>query len=238
MKSSVDSIETFGLVDGPGIRTVIFLNGCKLRCKFCHNPEMWTKKEENYTISDIVNKALRSKPYFKDEGGITFSGGEPLLQCDFLVECAKELKKHDIHIAIDTAGITNNLNEDLFKYIDLFLLDIKHTDKEGYKDVTGMDYFNEFMEFVKILNTTNIPVWIRQVIVPDIHDNEEYISGLSKFIKDNIKNVERVDFLPYHRLGREKYLKLGIPYPYEDKLDMDKDKCNNLYKKFLEDYEK
>ena len=136
---SVDSIETLGLLDGPGIRTVVFLNGCKLRCKFCHNPEMFTKKENNYTPEKLVKKILRNKPYFKNGGGVTFSGGEPLLQSDFIIECAKLLKKENINVALDTAGVGNGDYKELLKYIDLVLLDIKHTDKNGYKKITGME---------------------------------------------------------------------------------------------------
>ena len=236
MKGSVDSIETFGLVDGPGIRTVIFLNGCSLRCKFCHNPETWNLKELNYTSEEIVEKVRRNKPYFKNGGGVTFSGGEPLLQYDFLVNTCKLLKKEDIHIAIDTAGIGLGDYTELFNTIDMVLLDIKHITRYGYKDITGTDRFLNFMEFVKELNKTNIEVWIRQVIVPGVNDNANYIKELSSFIKDNINNVSRVDFLPYHKMGVEKYNKLGIEDPYKDIEAMDKDKCDMLYKEFLEEF--
>lgn len=238
IKGSVDSIETFGLVDGPGIRTVVFLNGCGLRCKYCHNPEMWNKRDLNYTPEEIVKRIIRNKPYFKNNGGATFSGGEPLLQYDFLVETCKQLKKEKIQIAIDTAGIGNGNYKELFDTIDIVLLDIKHITKEGYINVTGKDHLDKFFEFVEQLNKTNIDVWIRQVIVPGINDNKEYMNNLVTFLKNNIKNVKRVDFLPFHRLGREKYLKLDIPYPYEDKNDMDKEICADLYNYFSKEYEK
>lgn len=238
MKASIDSIETFGLVDGPGIRTVVFLNSCNLRCKFCHNPETWTMKEKNYSSDDIVKKVLRSKPYFKNNGGVTFSGGEPLLQYNFLVETCKKLKKENIHIAIDTAGVGQKDCSELFKTIDMVLLDIKHITKEGYIDITQVDKLKDFMNFVNQLNKTNLEVWIRQVIVPGIHDNEDYITKLAKFIKDNIKNVTRVDFLPYHKLGDEKYKKLGIKNPYLDKEAMDKAICEELHKQFMSIYKK
>ena len=147
MKGSVDSIETFGLVDGPGIRTVIFLNGCSLRCKFCHNPETWKIGELNYTSDEIIEKVKRNKPYFNDGGGVTFSGGEPLLQYEFLVECCKKLKEEDIHIAIDTAGIGLGDYSELFNTIDMVLLDIKSISKEGFIDITQNDRFDEFMKF-------------------------------------------------------------------------------------------
>lgn len=238
MLGSVDSIETFGLVDGPGIRTIVFLNGCNLRCKFCHNPEMWKIREMNYSPEDVVKKVLRSKPYFKDNGGVTFSGGEPLLQYDFLVETCKLLKNENIHIAVDTAGIGLGDYQKLLSTIDMVLLDIKHITRDGYIDITDRDYMEKFMEFVRELNKTHIEVWIRQVIVPGIHDNEEYMHDLVKFIKENIKNVTRVDFLPYHKLGSDKYVTLGIDNPYLEMPEMDKTKCNQLYEIFMEDFKR
>lgn len=234
IRASIDSIESFGLVDGPGIRAVVFFNGCKLRCKYCHNPEMWTKKEENYTPQQLVEKIKRFKPYFKDRGGVTFSGGEPLLHSKFIIETAKILKEENIHITLDTSGVGLNDYEEVLKYIDLVILDIKHTSKEGYKELTNLDIYH-VEKFIEDLNKSNKPVWIRQVIVPGLMDNKEYIDSLVNYIK-KIKNIQRVDFLPYHRLGREKYLTLNIPYPYEDKQDMDKEKCNELYQYFIEKY--
>lgn len=234
--ASIDSIETFGLVDGPGIRVVVFFNGCKLRCKYCHNPEMWTKKENNYTPQKLVDKIKRYKSYFKNNGGVTFSGGEPLLHSKFIIETAKLLKKENIHIALDTSGVGIGNYEEVLKYVDLIILDIKHTDPLKYKDLTGLE-INEANSFIKDLNNSNKPVWIRQVIVPGIMDNYKYIDSLINYIK-NIKNIERVDFLPFHRLGREKYLTLGIEYPYENKHEMDKEECNKLYKYFEENYKK
>jgi len=235
-KGSVDSIESMGLLDGPGIRNVVFLNGCKLRCIYCHNPEMWKKKEDNYTPKELTDKIIRNKPYFKNGGGVTFSGGEPLLQSNFIIECAKILKKENIHIAIDTAGVGNGNYEELLKYIDLVILDIKHTEKDGYKLITQRE-MKEIDNFIEALNKSNKKVWIRQVIIPNINDNEKYIDSLVKYIK-KIKNIEKIEFLPYHRLGREKYIKLNIPYPCEEKQDMDKEKCEKLYKIFEKKYKK
>lgn len=235
MKASIDSIETFGLVDGPGIRCVIFFNGCKLRCKYCHNPEMWKKKENNYTPQQIFDKVMRSKPYFKKNGGVTFSGGEPLLHSDFIIETAKLLKKENIHIALDTSGVGLGNYEEILKHIDLVILDIKHTDSTCYKEITG-NSIDEVEKFIKVLNKSNKKVWIRQVIIPGITDTEEYTTKLAKYLKQ-IKNIERIDFLPFHRLGEEKYKVLGISYPYKDKNDMDKKKCQDLYKDFIKKYE-
>ena len=238
MKASIDSIETFGLVDGPGIRTVIFLNKCNLRCKFCHNPETWVMKNENYTSEQIIDRVLRNKPYYKNNGGVTFSGGEPLLQYEFLLETCKKLKQENIHIAIDTAGVGNGDYQELLQTIDLVLLDIKHITKEGYIDITQTDNIDKFNDFVEQLNKTNVEVWIRQVIIPDVNDNIEYMNTLATYIKTNIKNVTKIEFLPFHTLGNEKYEKLGIKNAYKDKKDMDKDKCDELYNHFINEYNK
>lgn len=235
MKGSVNSIETFGLVDGPGIRTVVFLNGCNLRCKYCHNPEMWCMQKNNMTVDELVEKIIRNKPYFKrNNGGVTFSGGEPLLQIDFLIEVCKKLKEENIHIAVDTSGNGLGKYAELFKYIDLVLLDIKHVNQEGYKEITGCN-INKSLAFINKLNKTSIPVWIRQVVVPGIMDNDKYLNDLKQFIK-TINKVERIDFLPYHKLGSEKYDKLGIINPYKDMPEMDKEKCDLLYEQFTKLY--
>ena len=227
-KGSINSIETFGLVDGPGIRTVIFLNGCKLRCKYCHNPETWNLKEYNYTPEELVKIIVKNKPYFKNGGGVTFSGGEPLLQSSFLIEVSKLLKKEDIHIALDTAGVGNGNYEEILKYIDLIIFDVKHITKEGYKDITNFE-IDESLKFIDVANKLNKKFWIRQVIIPTINDNEEYLLSLKDFLK-NINNIEKIEFLPYHKLGKEKYEQLNIPYLYENIKEMDPNKCDELLK--------
>jgi len=234
-KGSVDSIESFGLVDGPGIRTVVFLSGCKLRCKYCHNPEMWKMGEANYTPEELAKKILRNKPYFRrNQGGVTFSGGEPLLQSEFLISVCKILKKEGIHIALDTAGVGNGDYGELLSLVDLVLFDIKHVTKEGYQEITGLE-MDDSLKFIEALNKSRKKVWIRQVIVPGIMDNDAYLEKLSKVLK-NIKNIEKIEFLPYHTMGKEKYRRLGIPYPYEEKEAMDKEKCQELYQHFMEVY--
>lgn len=230
-KGSINSIETFGLVDGPGIRTVIFLNGCKLRCKYCHNPEMWHMQNLNYTPEEILEKVKRFKPYYKDNGGVTFSGGEPLLQTDFLIETMHLLKENNIHIAIDTAGVGTGRYDEILKYVDLVLLDIKHITLSGYLDITGQP-LNEVEKFIEEINRQQKKVWIRQVVVPGIMDNIEYLKGLKAYLK-KIENIERIDFLPYHRLGEEKYKKLNLDYQYKDIEEMDKEKCKKLYETFI-----
>ncbi len=237
MKASINKIETLGLSDGPGIRTVIFFQKCNLRCKFCHNPETWIVKDNNYTIEELEKKILRSKPYFQNNGGVTFSGGEPLLHKEFIIELNKRLKKEKIHIALDTAGIGEGDYKELLKDIDLVLLDIKAITKEGFIDITQTDKFDIFMNFIKELNESNKDVWIRQVIIPNINDNNKYIEELVKFIKNNIKNVKKIELLPFHTMAFSKYKDLNIKNPYEKIEAMDKEKCkelenylNNIYK--------
>ncbi len=235
IKGAVDSIETFGLVDGPGIRTVVFLSGCRLRCKYCHNPEMWIRGKENYTPEEIAQRVLRNKNYFANNGGVTFSGGEPLLQSNFIIEVAKILKKENIHIALDTAGVGNGNYEEILKYIDLVILDIKSTTREGYLDLTSQP-IDESLRFMEALNQSGKDVWLRQVIVPGLMDNEDYLKQLVEVCL-KVKNVKKIEFLPYHKLGSEKYEKLGIPYPYKNLEEMDKEKCKELYQKFIKMYE-
>lgn len=231
IKASIDSIETLGLVDGPGIRVVVFFTGCKLRCKYCHNPEMWRRGKDNYTPEELAKVILRYKPYFKNNGGVTFSGGEPLFHSKFIMEVSKILKQENIHIALDTAGVGNGDYDLVLPYIDLVLLDIKHIDSNEYQKLTGIE-LKEVNNFIDTLNNQNIPVWIRQVIIPGITDSKDYMNDLADYLK-NIKNIEKIEFLPFHRLGREKYLKLNIPYPYEDKNDMDQKKCDELHNYLL-----
>ena len=233
MMGSVDSIETFGLVDGPGIRTVIFFSGCRLRCLFCHNPEMFQTKEKNMDVDTLVKKVLRSKPYFKrNQGGVTFSGGEPLLQIDFLIEVCKKLKNEKIHIALDTAGVGIGKYDEILSLVDLVILDIKHTDPLGYEKMTGQKQ-EEVEKFIISLNKSGKDVWLRQVIVPGLTDQEEYLKSLASYVK-KIKNVKKIEFLPFHHLGFEKYEKLGIKNPLKDTPEMDKESCDELYQKFLE----
>ena len=231
MMGSIDSIETFGLVDGPGIRTVVFFSGCRLRCLFCHNPEMFQRKENNMDVDTLVKKILRSKPY-RNHGGVTFSGGEPLLQVNFLLEVCKKLKAENIHIALDTAGVGIGKYDEILSLVDLVILDIKHTNSLGYKKMTGQK-MDEVEKFIEHLNKSGKDVWLRQVIVPGITDQEEYLDSLASYVK-KIKNVKKIEFLPFHHLGFEKYEKLGLKNPLKDTPEMDKNICDDLYKKFSE----
>ena len=235
MQASVNSIETFGLVDGPGIRTVIFLNGCMLRCLYCHNPETWHMGNKNYTVDELVAKILRNKPYFKrNNGGVTFSGGEPLLQIDFLLDICKKLKEEGIHIALDTAGVGIGKYEEILSLIDLVLFDIKYPNNEGYKKLTGRD-ISESEKFIECLNRCGKPVWIRQVIVPGMMDNDAYLQELANYLQ-KIKNIEKIEFLPFHHLGFSKYDDLKLDNPLKDVAEMDVKKCQELQEKFIEIY--
>lgn len=234
LSASVNSIESFGLVDGPGIRVVIFFNGCSLRCKFCHNPEMFNRQEDNITVEELVNKIKRFKPYFKNSGGVTYSGGEPLLQVDFLLEICKKLKEEGIHIALDTAGVGVGKYEEILSLIDLVLLDIKHSNKDGYKKLTGMD-ISESEKFIEYLNKSGKPVWIRQVIAPGIMDNDKYLQELAVYLL-KIKNIEKIEFLPFHHLGFSKYENLKLENPLKNVPEMNVENCQKLYERFMNIY--
>lgn len=232
LSASVNSIESFGLVDGPGIRTVIFFNGCSLRCKFCHNPEMFMMQENNTNVAELVAKIKRFKPYFKGNGGVTYSGGEPLLQVDFLIELSKALKEENIHIALDTAGVGIGKYDEILELVDLVILDIKHLTNAGYEELVSHK-MDEFLKFVEVLKKHNKDLWIRQVVVPGIHDNKEYMEMLVGYLK-TLPNIKRIEFLPFHKMGDEKYEKLGIPNSLKNTPEMDGVKCRRLYEKYIE----
>ena len=228
MVGHIDSIETLGLVDGPGIRVVVFLQGCPLRCLFCHNPETWTVNDKFLiTPEELVRHIYKYRNYFGPDGGVTFSGGEPLFQHDFLLECLKLCKKMGINTCLDTAGSCRGY-EDILKYVDLVIWDVKALENDAYHKMTGQD-INTSLSFLKFCQDTGVKMWIRQVIVPGINDNVDYINKLKDFIKP-LRNVEKVELLPYHLLGVSKYKQLGIPYRLDGVPAMDKGKCDELYK--------
>lgn len=232
-KGYISSIETMGLVDGPGIRIVFFLQGCPLRCLFCHNPETWSKVGGiEMTPTEVVEKIKKYKNYFGEEGGVTFSGGEPLTQKEFLLETLKLCKKNNINTAIDTSGVGIDY-EEILKYTDLVIWDVKAYEKESYKKITGMD-IDSSLKFLETCQKLNKKMWIRQVIVPGINDTNEYIIGLKKFIKD-LKNIEKKELLPYETLGVHKYKELNIPYRLEGVKPMNVERCNELNKLLNED---
>ncbi len=227
----ISSVESMGLVDGPGIRYVVFLQGCQLRCKYCHNPETWNMSKANELISPkgLIERIERFKPYFDGKGGVTFSGGEPLLQPLFLLECLKLCKVRGINTALDTSGVgiaDEKIVEEILDNCDLIILDIKAVEESDYKSLTGqnMTRFNAFLEKTQQKGSK---LWLRQVIVPNLNDNEENIQKLAEFIRP-IKNVERIELLPYKNLGEIKYKNLGIKYPLEGLENMDEVRCKKL----------
>lgn len=228
MNGRINSIESMGLVDGPGIRTVVFFQGCNLRCSYCHNPDTWMLHGGTEVSSDeLLKKFKRYKSYYKkSKGGVTFSGGEVLLQPEFLLELLKLCKENGIHTTIDTAGHGYGDYDEILKYSDLVILDIKHWDDTEYKKLVGQDK-KDFKDFLKALDRSHCKVWIRHVVVPGVTDTEEDIIKLGDIIK-NIKNVENIELLPYHTLGTVKYEKLGIKYRLADIEAMDKEKCKKL----------
>ena len=238
VKGRVHSIETMGLVDGPGVRVVVFLQGCALRCKFCHNPDTWCASGgEEYTPEDLVKKIERFKTYFASSGGgVTFSGGDPLRQPEFLLEALKLCKNKGINTCLDTSGYGFGDYDEILKYTDLVLFDVKHFTKDGYKNITGME-IDESLKFLEAMKKNNTKMWIRHVVVPGLTDEEEHLKKLKEFI-DTVPNVEKVELLPYHVLGVNKYEVLGMNYPLDGVEAMDKEVTkkyqNQLFSKAYE----
>lgn len=218
---NIHSYESMGTVDGPGIRFVVFLQGCPLRCKYCHNPDTWNigEKKVQESAEETLKKIKRYKNYFGKKGGVTVTGGEPLVQSDYVLELFKLCKKEGIHTTLDTSGyIFNDKVKEILKYTDLVLLDIKSLDKNMYKDITGVELQNT-LEFLKYLEEIEKTTWIRHVVVPTFTDNDELLEKTAEFISQ-FKNVELVEILPYHTLGVFKYEELGIEYPLENIEDL------------------
>ena len=223
MEGKIHSFFAGGTVDGPGIRYVIFLKGCPLRCLYCHNPDTWTQDNAIIKTSDeVVMTALRYRGYFENGGGVTISGGEPLVQIDFVTELFKKLKKYNIHTALDTSGVIFDKNnneliakfDELIKYTDLVLLDIKHINNNEHIKLTGKSNKN-VLDFAKYLSDNNIHMWIRHVLVPTITLNDSYLIKTKEFI-DTLKTVDKIEVLPYHTMGIVKYENLGIDYRIKD----------------------
>ncbi len=220
----VHSLETFGSVDGPGVRFVAFLQGCAMRCRYCHNPETWSSAGEEWTASDLFAKAWKYHNYWGknlQSGGITISGGEPLLQIEFVTEVFRLAKEKGVHTAVDTAGQPFSFSEpfisrfnELLKVTDLFLLDLKEIDEQKHIALTGHTNKN-ILEMAKYLSDNGKDMWIRHVLVPELTDDESGLKDMSDFIK-SLKTVKRVEVLPYHTLGLFKWEKLGIDYSLKD----------------------
>ena len=220
-KGYIHSLESFGSVDGPGVRYVIFLSGCAMRCQFCHNPDTWNMQAGTpYTADELLEKALRYRSYWGSKGGITVSGGEPLLQIDFLLELFTKAKEKVVHTTLDTCGNPFTREEPFFskfeklmEVTDLVMLDIKHMDEEQHVLLTGQKNDN-ILDMAKYLSDTGKSMWIRHVLVPERSDRDDYLWKLHDFI-EKLDHVERVEVLPYHTLGVYKWKELGIPYGLE-----------------------
>lgn len=229
----IHSCESFGAADGPGVRYIIFLQGCKMRCKYCHNPDTWNLSGgEEKTADELIERALKFKKYWGDKGGITISGGEPLLQIDFLIELLKKAKEQGIHTTIDTAGNPFTREEpffakfeELMKYTDLLLLDLKEINPKRHKELTGFENSN-ILEMAKYLSEIEKTVWIRHVLVPENSDFDEDLAALGEFI-GSLSNVEKVEVLPYHTLGKFKWDNLGIAYQLDGINSPEQERINN-----------
>ena len=224
IKGRIHSLESFGAVDGPGIRYLIFLKGCNMRCQYCHNVDTWNPDTDNLmTADELLDKAERFRSYWGKEGGITVSGGEALLQIDFLIDLFRKAHERGINTDLDTSGqpftreepFFSKFNE-LLKYTDLVMLDIKHIDDEEHKKLTGHTNKN-ILDCARYLSEQGIPMWIRHVLVPGLTDSRESLEALYDFIRE-LKSVERVEILPYHTMGVHKWEALGIPYSLKNVL--------------------
>ncbi len=211
MLGYIHSFESMGLVDGPGIRSVVFMQGCPMRCLYCHNPDTWEfAKGKPTSADDIVKKLLRFKAYYGDDGGITFSGGEPLMQPEFLAECLRKCKENGINTVIDTSGCGKGDYDEILNYTDLILYDVKHYKKDEYHSLTSQD-IETTTTFLHKAEEKGIPLWIRHVVVPNLTDSDEHFTGLEEYLK-NINNIKKIELLPYHTLGEAKYAAMGLKY--------------------------
>lgn len=220
----IHSLESFGTVDGPGIRFVVFMQGCPLRCQYCHNPDTWDVfKGKEYTPGELMEEIIKYKSYMDfSKGGVTFTGGEPMLQAEFLLEVSKLCKSKGISVAVDTSGfIFNEKVKELLEYTDLVLLDIKNFDPLVYKTVTGVS-LSPTLNFLDYLREKNIPAWVRYVVVPGLTDNLDSVKKLSEHL-DGYPNVKKIELLAFHKMGEYKWKELGLDYKLTDTKEPDKE---------------
>lgn len=244
MKGFIHSLESFGTVDGPGVRFVIFLQGCPMRCLYCHNPDTWEAgRGSELSASELIGRFEKNRAFYSN-GGITVTGGEPLMQIDFLLELFALAKERKIHTCIDTSGITFTASDSgyrrkldrLTELTDLVMLDVKHINSEKHRILTGFGNEN-ILAFARYLDEKRVPVWIRHVLVPNITDDEQYLSELGSFM-GALSNVQALDVLPYHTMGIAKYREMGIAYPLEGVPQADKESVGRARKVILKAYKK
>ncbi|MEE0839533.1 MAG: pyruvate formate-lyase-activating protein [Acutalibacteraceae bacterium] len=228
LKFKISSFQSLGTVDGPGVRAVVFMQGCPLRCHCCHNPETWDiGGGKDISQEELFHKILRCKAYFGTKGGVTFSGGEPLLQAEALLSFIPRLREENIHIALDTSGcILNTKVKKLIDMCDLVLLDYKYTNDADYLKYTGMQKSGAD-EFLDYLNKTDKPTWIRQVIIPDVNDTQDSVNNLYE-LKKKCNCIEKIELLPFRKLCIEKYNELGINFPFESYREATKEDIEKL----------
>lgn len=228
VKGRIHSVQSLGAVDGPGVRYVVFTQGCPLRCVYCHNPDTWeVNTGQIVTADEIVKKVLRYRPYFGREGGVTVSGGEPLLQWEFVLDLFKKLKAVGINTALDTSGISSlEAARKVLQYTDIALVDLKFCNEEEYQKYCKGSY-NTVIRFLDLTQEMNVPIWIRHVVVPGINDNKEDI-GKIRAIAERYKNVKKIEWLPFHNMCIEKYEQMGIDFPLKDTPALSKETLNKL----------
>ena len=229
----IHSVESMGLLDGPGVRAVVFLQGCPLRCLYCHNPDTWTTGGTETTPEALTDRLLRFRPYFSRGGGVTFSGGEPLMQPEFLAETLRLLHRAGIHTCLDTAGAGLGDYDAILHETDLVLFDVKHEVPESYHTITGGD-IRRPNDFVEAVRKAGVPMWVRHVVVPGLTDASEHLAALEAYIA-TLPNVEKVALLPYHTLGVSKYEALGLPYPLAGIPPMNKEKLETWNRRLNEE---
>ena len=228
----IHSFQSLGTVDGPGVRSVIFLQGCPLRCVCCHNPDTWDfAGGEQQSAIDLVDRILRYKTYYGNNGGVTVSGGEPLMQTEFLIELFKSLKHHSIHVALDTSGCVLDENvKELLKYTDLVLLDFKYTKVEDYLKYTKME-MSKAQEFLEYLNNIKKPTWIRYVVIPQLNDGEDSIKKVFD-LQNQYPCIEKIELLPFRKLCLEKYEEMKIEFPLKNTPEAKQSFIDEMYKKY------
>lgn len=228
----VHSFQSLGTVDGPSLRSVVFMQGCPLRCVCCHNPDTWDfAGGEEYDAQRLTEKILRYKSYYGDDGGITVSGGEPLMQTEFLIELFTMLKRYGIGTCLDTSGyVLDDKVKELLSLTDIVLLDYKYTNAEDYYKYTRCE-MSRAQDFLDYLQSTNKRTWIRYVVIPGLNDGEDQIEKIFK-LKENYSCVEKIELLPFRKLCLEKYREMGIQFPLEDTPEAKPEFIDEMYKKF------